>query len=236
MMKVKDTSARKPRRHAILVQLPLLLALVAFWLVLWGHVDVISVVTGIIFSVIIVEVFYLPAVDLSGRINLWWTLVFFVKFVYRLVSASLIVAWLAVRPAKPPLGSVISVQLRTRSDFILTLTAEVNMLIPGSMVVEVDRMHSVLYLHVLDASTDESVESVKALALDVEEGLALALGTRDDLWRVNRDRVRRGLGPIGQSPAQKKHEAIRDKQFAHDMPVIVKESATGRSAAQEGDK
>ena len=127
-------------------------------------------------------------------------------------------------------------RLRTRSDFILTLTAEVNMLIPGSMVVEVDRMHSVLYLHVLDASTDESVESVKALALDVEEGLALALGTRDDLWRVNRDRVRRGLGPIGQSPAQKKHEAIRDKQFAHDMPVIVKESATGRSAAQEGDK
>lgn len=204
---------RRVRRHNFRVQFPLLVALVVLWLVLWGHVDVISVVTGIVFAVLVVRIFYLPAVALSGRFNLWWFVVFLAQFLWNLTIASFQVAWLAIRPKPVPRSSVVAVPLRTRSDFILTLTAEVNTLVPGSVVVEADRLGSVLYLHVIGADTDEKVQRAIDNAFEVEERLALALGTRDDIWRINRDRIEHGKQPIGRHAAQRKHEEMRDEQL-----------------------
>ncbi|KAB1659529.1 Na+/H+ antiporter subunit E [Pseudoclavibacter chungangensis] len=213
-MKHHDRAERRTLRHNFRVQSPLLVALVLFWLVLWGHVDVISVVTGIVFSIAVVRVFYLPAVALSGRFNLWWFIVFLAVFMWRLTIASFQVAWLAVRPKPVPRSSVVAVPLRTRSDFILTLTAEVNILVPGSVVVEADRIGSVLYLHVIGADTDEKVAKAVEDALDIEERLALALGTRDDIWRINRDRREHGEAPVGLWRKQHAHEELRDEQLA----------------------
>lgn len=206
--------SRQVRRHNLRTQLPLLIALIVLWLVLWGQVDVISVVTGIVFSVAVVRVFYLPAVALSGRFNPLRALEFFVMFIWRVSAASFQVAALAFRPKPLPGNSVIGVQLRTRSDFILTLTAEVNILVPGSVAVEADRMRSIVYLHVIDCDTDEKVAAAYRTALSIEQGLALALGSRDDVWRINRDRRLHGLKPVGQTPAQRAHEQMREQQLA----------------------
>ena len=203
----------RQRRHNFRVQFPLLVALVLLWLVLWGHVDVISVVTGIVFSSVVVRMFYLPAVALSGRFNVGWAFVALARLLGRIVLASFQVAWLAVRPGRPPRNSVIAVPLRTRSDFLLTLTAELNILVPGSVVVETDRVGSVIYLHALDADSDEKVERARQHALKMEEELALALGTRDDLWRINRDRRAHGWAPVGFGPRQRAHEAMREAQL-----------------------
>ncbi|GGA64443.1 hypothetical protein GCM10011490_13880 [Pseudoclavibacter endophyticus] len=216
---------RQVRRHNFRTQLPLLVALLAFWLVLWGHVDVISVVTGIVFSIVVVRLFYLPAVPLSGRFNVLRTLQFFVRFVWELTVASFQMAWLAVRPGPLPRNSIIAVQLRSRSDFILTLTAEVSILIPGSVVVEADRMRSVLYLHSLGSDTDEKVERARIAALRSEQGIALALGSRDDIWRINRDRIAHGLKPVGQTPMQRAHERLREQQLADRRAAKESEGA-----------
>lgn len=207
------SEARRVRRHNFRTQAPLLGALVVLWLVLWGHVDVISVVTGIAFSFAVVRIFYLPAVALSGRFNLLRALQFLVFFVWRVTAASFQVAALAFRPKPLPGNSVIGVQLRTRSDFILTLTAEVNILVPGSVAVEADRLRSIVYLHVIDCDTDEKVAAAYRSALEIEQGLALALGSRDDVWRINRDRRQHGLRLVGQTPAQREHEELRERQL-----------------------
>ena len=204
---------RAVRRHNLRTQLPLLVALVLLWLVLWGHVDLISVLTGVAFSLLVVRVFYLPAVALSGRFNLLRALQFFGWFLRRLTVASFQVAWLAVRPGPLPRNSIVAVPLRTRSDFILTLTAEVNILVPGSIVVEADRRGSVLYLHVIDCDTPQKVEAAVRDALESEQGITLALGSRDDIWRINRDRASHGLPRVGQSRGQRAHEATRDRQL-----------------------
>lgn len=222
---------RAVRRHNLRTQLPLLVALVVLWLFLWGHVDVISVVSGIAFSVVVVRVFYLPAVALSGRINLLRSLQFFVFFIWKMSKASFQVAWLAIRPGPLPRNSVIAVQLRTRSDFILTLTAEVNILVPGSVVVEADRLTSVLYLHIIDCDTDEKVEHARLNALQMEQGLALAIGSRDDIWRINRDRRAHGYAPVGQSMAQRAHEEMRERQLA-DRRTAQLASGENRTDAQ----
>lgn len=208
------SSERKALRHNIRTQLPLLIALVVLWLVLWGHVDVISVVTGIVFSVAVVRLFYLPAVALSGRFNILRAVHFLAIFLWRLTKASFEVARLAVRPKPLPRNSIVGVQLRTRSDFILTLTAEVNILVPGSVVVESDRLRSVIYLHVVNCDTDEKVERARLNALGIEQAIALALGSRDDIWRINRDRAAHGVRPVGASRAQRAHEQLREQQLA----------------------
>lgn len=204
---------RAVRKHDFRTQWPLLAALVVLWLVLWGHLDVISVTTGIVFSLLVVRVFYLPAVALSGRFDLLRSLQFFLVFLWRLTAASFQVAWIAVRPGAMPRNSVIAVPLRTRSDFVLTLTAEVNILVPGSVVVEADRLASVLYLHVIDCDTDEKVDAAVRNALEMEQGIALALGSRDDIWRINRDRRERGARLVCQSRRQRAHEAMRERQL-----------------------
>lgn len=233
MTKESERTGRRARRHNFRVQAPLLLALVVLWLVLWGHVDLISVATGILFSLLVVQVFYLPAVSLSGRFNILWFLAFCGLFLFRLLTASLQVAWFAVRPAAPPRSSVVAVPLRTRSDFMLTLVAEVSTLVPGSLFVEADRFKSIVYLHVLDGDSERKVRRARCEAYEFEGLLALALGTRDDIWRIDRDRVRRGLRPLPAGPRQRAHDREREAQLAKltgEIPVV---DASGAFRAPE---
>lgn len=173
-------------RWRIWQQLPLLLVLVVLWMMMWGEVSVLSVVSGTIVAVVIVNVFYLPPVELTGRINVWWSFVFLVGFLAEVVAASFHVAWFSIRPSRPPKSAVVAVQLRTRSDFIMLLVATALSLIPGSIVVEVDRARSVLYLHVLGTPDRAAVGAFVRKALQVEARIVRAIGSRDDLRRTAR--------------------------------------------------
>ncbi|WP_411720607.1 Na+/H+ antiporter subunit E, partial [Mycetocola sp.] len=112
-------------------QIVLLLGLVLLWCLVWGQFTVLSVLTGAILAVLISLVFYLPAIDLSGRINLWHTVVFFVRLVVDIARASLDVAWLVIDPRYKPSSAILAIPLDTRSDLIMTWTAEAISLVPG---------------------------------------------------------------------------------------------------------
>ncbi|NLT26802.1 MAG: Na+/H+ antiporter subunit E [Microbacteriaceae bacterium] len=200
------------RRPSWLAQLPLLVGLVVLWLALWGHIDAISVVTGIAFAVLVVQVFRLPPVELSSRFHLGWTIVLIGRFLFWVMRASFQVAWYAVRPKPAPVSSIIAVRMRTNSDWLLTLAAEMNILVPGSVVVDVDRMRGVLYLHVLAAGDDDEVESARRFAFRIEESLVRALGSHEDIHRINRDRAEQGRRPIIVSRAQRRYDAEREAE------------------------
>jgi multicomponent Na+:H+ antiporter subunit E len=173
-------------RWRVWQQLPLLLVLVALWMMMWREVSWLSVVSGVVIAFIVVNVFYLPPVALTGRINAWWSFVFLVSFLAEVVAASFHVAWFAIRPARPPSSAVVAVQLHTRSDFIALLVSTALSLIPGSIVVEVDRPRSILYLHVFGTADREAVQRFRDKALQVERRIVRAIGSRDDLRRVMR--------------------------------------------------
>lgn len=201
---------------SLITQLPLLLFLIVLWLVLWGQFDVISVTTGVLFSLIVVRFFYLPPVELSGRFSLWYTFVLLVRFLWWLVSASFQIAWLAIRPARVPTSSIIAVRLHTHSDWLLTVAAEINMLVPGSVVVEVDRLRGILYLHVLDADTEEKVAAARMSSYRIEEAIALALGSREDVWRINQSRATQGRKPLLDTKKQRDFEE-RAEQIRQEL-------------------
>jgi multicomponent Na+:H+ antiporter subunit E len=195
-----DTAARKRAGARTLQQLPLLVVLVVLWMLLWGNISWLNLVTGAILAVVVTRVFYLPPVELSGRFNPFLFAGFLGIFARQLVVASFQVAAQAFgRPIRS--NSVIAVQLFTRSDFIMTLTAIALSLIPGSLVVEADREGSILYLHVLNTPDASAVEKTRREVLAIERRLVRALGSHDDIARMDKGMATRADARVDSTTA-----------------------------------
>lgn len=184
------------RRRALASQLLLLAGLVLLWCLLWGMFDPLTLITGLGAALLVSFLFYLPAVELSGRINLWHSLVFFARLLVDIVRASAEITWLVLKPGFRSSNAVISVRLRTTSDLIMSWTAEAVSIVPGSIVVDLDRSASTLYLHALDVHDDADIDRVTAEVLGTERRLILAIGSRAeaDSLRHAHDHVSTGRG------------------------------------------
>ena len=177
-------AARKHLRVRLLHQLPLIVVLVVLWMLLWGNPSLLNLVTGLALAVFVTRVFYLPPIELTGRLHPWHLAVFVADFAWKLVIASFQVAAQAFAPRPVKRNAVIAVQLYTRSDLIMTLTAITLSLIPGSLVLEADREKSILYLHVLRTPDTAAVEKARDAVLLIERRIVHALGSRADLERL----------------------------------------------------
>lgn len=168
-------------RRSFVNQLPLLIWLVVLWTLLWGNLSWLNLVTGIIVAVIVMRVYYLPPVELSGRFNVGWAAVFIVKFLWDVIRGSFHVAWIAINPTRRPSSSVIAVHLRSRSDLVMLLVSLNISLVPGSLVVEADRYAAVLYIHALDVHDAASVDRARQTVLRAERLIVRVIGSHEDL-------------------------------------------------------
>lgn len=179
----------RTRRWPRLPQLQMVAALVLLWCLLWDDLTWANVITGTVLALLVTRSLHLPAVQLSGRFNVYWAISFVGHFAVDLVRSSAQVVAIAVRPRCQPQNAVIAVALHTSSDLLMTLTAQSVSLLPGSLIIEVDRRNATLYLHVLDASTDEALERTRRSVLVIEERLIRAIGSRADCRGLDADRV-----------------------------------------------
>ena len=170
-------------------QLPFFLWLIALWMLLWGQFTPLAFLTGLVAAVVVTRVFRLPPVELSGRVNLWFGLVFVVTFLGALVRGSVTVAWQVLDPRRHPGTAVIAVPLLVDDDLILAHTAVTASLIPGSLIVDVDRDRRILYLHVIGVHGDEDVEHQRASVLRWERRIVRAVGSRAQLERIREGAV-----------------------------------------------
>lgn len=69
-------------------ELPLLVGLVLTWTMLWREVSLLSVSSGILVSIVLMRIFYLPPVELAGRFNAWYALRYLGYFIWHLGVAS----------------------------------------------------------------------------------------------------------------------------------------------------
>lgn len=172
---------RASRRARIWQQVPLLIGLVLLWMLLWGEISWLSLLSGVGIALFVTRVFYLPPVELSGRFNPFWALVLALRFAGQVVAASVSVAALAFRPGKLPPNAIIEVPLRTRSDFVMSIVAIIVSLVPGTLVLEIDRHRALLFLHVLAAGNAEGTERARRSALATEAAVVRAIGSRAEL-------------------------------------------------------
>jgi multicomponent Na+:H+ antiporter subunit E len=166
-------------------QLPFFVWLIALWMLLWGQFTVLAFVTGLIAAIAVTRVFRLPPVELSGRVNLWYGLIFVLEFIGSLVKGSLLVAWQVLNFSRQPGTAIIAVHLRTDDDLIMTHTAVTASLIPGSLIVDADRDRRILYLHVIGVRDQADIEKQRESVLHWERRIVMAVGSRAQLAQVN---------------------------------------------------
>lgn len=171
MSKVKDF---------LLHGLPPLLWILLVWCALWQDFGLPNVAFGLVLAVLVTVLFPMPRLYLSDRVNLWYSLQFVVYFLWQIVVASSRLTVLALSFNKPVNSAVVGVQLRTRSDLFITATSHALSLIPGSLVVEVDRANSVLYFHVIDVNTTADALEYCLAARKIEAKILKAVGHSDE--------------------------------------------------------
>ena len=157
------------------------IAIAVVWTLLWDKLTWGNAVNGLLVGLLITFVFPLPSIEYAGRPRPLRVVALIARFVADLVRASVHVAVLALRRGTPPRGSILAVQLRTRSDLYLTLVAVMVVLVPGSVVVEVRRRAGILFVHDVDAVDAESLEEQRRAVLDIERRLVRAIGTKEEI-------------------------------------------------------
>lgn len=175
------TPTRRSQISLFLHQLPFLLWLVALWMLLWGQFTWLAFLTGLAAALFVTRVFRLPPVELSGRINLWYGLVFIATFLWAVVRGSLTVAWQVVDVRRQPGVAIIAVPLRVDDDVIMAHTAVTASLIPGSLIIDVDREGRTLYLHTIGIRSAEDADHQRRVVLGWEARITRAAGSPEHL-------------------------------------------------------
>jgi multicomponent Na+:H+ antiporter subunit E len=171
----------EPAGPSLRHQLPLLVWLVLVWILLWGTWSWANLLSGL--AVALVVMLLLPLPPVVGGIHVRpLPLVRFVgHFLVDLVVSGAQVAWRALGPDGVRQGAIVRVQLRADSDLLLTVVAETISLVPGSLVLDLDREERVIAIHLLHADDLEDVQRQKLGVLATEERIVRAFGTAADI-------------------------------------------------------
>ncbi len=161
-------------------QVPLLAWLVLVWILLWGTWSWANLLGGVAVALAVTTLLPLPPVVGGLRVDPLGLLRFLGAFLVDLVRAGALVAWQTMRPRGIGRSAILRVPLRTDSDLLLTVITEAVSLVPGSMVIDLDREAREIGLHVLSVDSDDDLERQRASVLRTEERVVRALGTARD--------------------------------------------------------
>jgi len=108
-------------------------------------------------------------------------------FLAKVAAASFQVVYLAVAKGPRVISAVVAVPLRSHSDLLVTATGHITALIPGSLVVEVDRSTSTLYIHGINVRDAADAAQLRKDVRNTEAGLIRIMGTKAELSALNQE-------------------------------------------------
>ncbi len=167
-------------RARLRTQLPLLAWLVLVWILLWGTWSWANLLGGLVIALTVTALLPLPPVDLGLRIEPLGLLRFLGGFLVDVVRSGALVAWQTLRPRGIGRSAILRVPLRTDSDLLLTVITQATCLVPGTIVIDLDREAREIALHVLSVDSDEDLERERAAVLRTEARVVRALGSPRD--------------------------------------------------------
>ncbi len=157
------TGRRPPR------QIPMVAWLLVVWLFLWEGVSLANVLAGLALASLLVVLFPMRPRGIPGAFRPVAVARFLGFFAWKLVEASVIVAWEVVTPQNRINEGIVAIPIRGVSDTLTTLVANAISLTPGTLTLEVRHQPAVLYVHVLH------LEDIDAVRRDVQYLEVLAI-------------------------------------------------------------
>ena len=186
---------------------------------LWGTVELGTIVAGLLVATAVMVFLPLPRVPVEGLLRPVSTAWLVIMVGYYMIRSSIIVAWQSVRPGPLPQSAVLRAPMRLKSDFSLALAVNSLNIMPGGIVVRVDPVGRYVYIHVLDTGTEKAVEPFRRQTAHVEKLYQRAFERPED-WRPSPEHYT--------APADTAPEA------PHDHAESLDHSSGGRAAEQEG--
>ena len=152
------------------------------WILLWGSVSPANIISGLAIALVITLLLPLPIVPIEGRLHPLSLLRLVCLVAWYLVLSSLQLAWLAVKPGPPPLSAVLRAHLAIKSDLVLALAVNIINLTPGTIVLEIDQVRRMIYVHVIDVGSERAVDRFYRQIAQIER-LLVASFEREKHWR-----------------------------------------------------
>ena len=177
------------------------MALVLVWNLLWGTWSWANLISGTVVALAVTWLLPLPPVTGGARFHPVAAARYLMRFALDLVTSSAQVSWHVLRPGGARTGAIISVRLRTDSDALLTLITETLCLVPGSIVIDLDREARTIALHLLSVRDLAAVERQRAEVLATEERVVRAFGSAADIAALDRQPDQAGDRPAGRTSA-----------------------------------
>jgi multicomponent Na+:H+ antiporter subunit E len=162
-------------------QWPLLVWLVVVWILLWGTWSWANLLSGLAVALLVMLLLPLPPVVGGTRVRPLPLVLFAGHFLVDLVVSGTQVAWRALGPDGVRQGAIVQVQLRADSDLLLTVVAETVSLVPGSLVLDLDRESRLISIHLLHVDDLADVARQKADVLAIEDRVVRAFGNAEDV-------------------------------------------------------
>ncbi len=185
----RDGARRPVRRPTLGGRAAAVGTLTAIWVLLWGDLSWANVVGGVLVSLFAVFVLPLPPLELHKRLRPLGALRYVVRLIRDLIVSSVDVAKAALRPRGRLQNAVVAIPLRVVSDLNVALTSVTVTLIPGSVVIEARRETGVLYIHMLNVRDHRHLDRLRQDVLDVERRVVHAIGSDDEIRRVDEPRT-----------------------------------------------
>ncbi len=172
-------TAHGPRRPR--PSLLMLVVLMMLWVAMWGDLTPGNLVAGFGIAMLVTLLAPLPrGAKRRLVVRPLPTLKLVAHFLRDIVVSALEISALVLRNQQPR-SAVIRVRLRSHSDMFLTATAGLTSLVPGSIVVDANRMAGTLYIHVFDVNMAGGLDRAHQIVLEQEERLLRAFATVDEL-------------------------------------------------------
>jgi multicomponent Na+:H+ antiporter subunit E len=159
-----------------------LIWLMLVWILLWGTVSAANIISGLVIALVITLLLPLPVVPIEGRVHPLSLMRLIGLVAWYLVLSSLQLAWLAVKPGPPPLSAVLRAHMAIKSDLVLALAVNIINLTPGTIVLEIDQVRRMIYVHVIDVGSDRAVTRFYRQIEQIER-LLVASFEREQHWR-----------------------------------------------------
>ncbi len=176
-------SERVTWRHSWLRRVPLVLWLTVVWLLLWGTLEVSTVVYGVLVALLVVLIFPVPAIrtELVARPGSLLRLLAYL--VADLLVSTVRVSWQALRYGPSTPATIVAVSMRSDSDHLIAMAASAVSLAPGKFVMQIDRPNRICYVYAI-GQTESDVDTVRHDMLHLERLVVNAVGARDQVERV----------------------------------------------------
>jgi multicomponent Na+:H+ antiporter subunit E len=133
--------------RAVASRLPVVVWLLAVWLMLWGSLAPAVVLFGLLLSVGVVALFRLPAIRGRLTVRPQWLLLLLGYLVMDLVTSSVEIGWHAARYGRGIRAAVIRVPLLSDVEPVIVLAANLCSFGPGKFVLQIDREGGAFYVY-----------------------------------------------------------------------------------------